>query len=197
MRPKSGWTVRVGRYMPGYGLMIADHTTNIRGGLFWPQGAESENLEIGYMDRAGEILATYLQRRDGSEAIIGRASKFVGSSSQLGLSVFSSDDAKSAGLFAMIGFSKSFWAMAEVDYKLAEKPLIVEFEQIGVEILSGIMALGTRQATYFPHDENIYKHGFGLQIFPFPHFEFLTAVDRTIEGDQKTTTCSLLSHYYL
>jgi len=201
LRPNPAFTIRAGRFFPGYGLMIADHTANIRQGLFWPQGGESTNVEIGWYNQGGEVITSYSAKDDKlgrPSAGVLRASLYLGKTNQLGLSLYYDEEKSySGGFFAIVGALNPVFYMGEVDAKGSEgKPSIFVYQKLGLEVYKGLFVLLTRQDT-FKDEGRTTKGSGGLQVFPFPHFETLLSIESYESGGEVSTGYSILGHYYL
>lgn len=195
-RPKRDMTIRAGRFFPAYGLMIADHSAPIRGGLWWPQGAETYNLEIGVYREFGEFIIT--MARDPGETGIpsyqtGRLVAYVGSNSNVGISYYSDEEGnESIGIHSVWGWTKKLWTMAEFDTKT------VDFETDGIlwmstswEAFRGLVG-SVKYHAQIQGEEVTQTAGLGLQWFPMPHYEI--SVDSYAREEYESYI--LISHYY-
>jgi hypothetical protein len=188
-------TVRAGKFFPAYGLMIADHSAAIRKGMWWPQGAESYNLEIGVYQEYGEFLITMAQDpEDGPipDYQTGRLIAYVGRNSQVGISYYSDEEAnESIGLHTVWGWTKKLWTLAEFDTKT------VDLDTTGIlwtatkfEPWRGVV--GAVKYSALINADIQHTVGLGLQLFPIPHYEL--SVDAYVREDYESYI--LISHYY-
>lgn len=188
-------TVRAGKFFPAYGLMIADHSASIRKGLWWAQGAETYNLEIGVYQRYGEFLITMAQDpEDGNipNYQTGRLIAYVGRNSQVGISYYADEqENESIGIHTVWGWTKKFWTLAEFDAKT------VDFDTTGIlwtatkwEPWRGVV--GAVKYSALINEDIQHTAGLGLQWFPIPHYQL--SVDAYAREDYESYI--LISHYY-
>lgn len=194
-RPTRTMTLRAGKFFPAYGLMIADHSASIRKGLWWPQGAETYNLEIGIYREYGEFIVT--MAKDPEDGTIpnyqtGRLIAYVGRNSQIGISYYSDEEEnESIGLHSVWGWTKKLWTLVEFDTKT------VEFETDGLlwtttkwEAWRGVV--GKVHYSLLIQEELQHTAGLGFQFFPIPHYEI--SLDSYVNKDSESYI--LISHYY-
>ena len=195
LRPNRSMTIRAGKFFPAYGLMIADHSASIRKGLWWSQGAETYNLEIGVYQEYGEFIVTMAQ--DPEDGPIpnyqtGRLIGYVGRNSQVGVSYYTDENEnESIGIHTVWAWSKKFWTLAEFDTKT------VNFDTTGIlwtstkwEPWRGVV--GKIHYSLLIDEELEHTAGLGLQWFPIPHYEF--SVDSYVSKNSESYI--LISHYY-
>lgn len=190
-QPAESVHVRVGRFMPGFGIMVADHTTVTKAALGFNQGRESYNFELGLHHEYGELLLTSavpygtqvtLQNDPAYHldaklySYLARAAVYLYGQAQLGLNyrlTVLPEQAyeHTAGAFALWG-DDSLYAMAEYDQLFLPDGTYnyVGFTELGWELYRGIHL----QASYEYADGNI--PGVALNLFPFPHIELLARV---------------------
>jgi hypothetical protein len=199
IKPYDWLSIRSGRFYPAYGLMIPDHTANIRSGLFWPQGGETTNTEIGLWRQWGEVAFTHVSSDPSSgagQAFVMRSSAYIGQSYQAGISLYQSEAASSYGIFGIAGFTKKFFLMAEADYKtLGDVGVYQLWGTAGLELFRGTILLAEGFATLAETKTDGFSYG--VQWFPFPHFEFLAKINSLRNDRGVTSSYVLMSHYYL
>jgi hypothetical protein len=200
IKPYEWLSIRSGKFYPAYGLMIPDHTVNIRAGLFWPQGGETTNTEIGFWQQWGEVAFTHVSSepdKGRSQALALRASAYIGQSGQAGFSLYQNDKSSAYGLFGIFGFTKKFYLMAEADYKTSSGVDIYQlWGGAGLELFKGFLVLANTFATVVDPGGST-GYGYGLQWFPFPHFEFLAKIESVRNERGSISSYILMGHYYL
>ncbi len=200
VKPYNWISIRAGKFFPAYGLMVADHTVNIRAGLFWPQGSESLNTEIGLWQEWGEVVATHsiadpLSGKQASDTL--RASIYLGKSYQVGVSGHSTEGASSFGLFTIAGITKKLFILAEADYKTtADTGVYQLWGTGGLELFKSFIVLVNGFATVQETSKTL-GFGYGFQWFPFPHFELLAKIESLRNDRGSVSTYVLMGHYYL
>jgi len=183
--PQEWISFRIGSFMPGYGLMIADHAENIRKGLGFGQGTEAMGAELGLFSGFGELLLTHQPDPLKSAA---RLAIYLGESSQIGVSGVAAVGSQSAGGFAILGFSREVYLMAEYDRRRVGVDLEdYAWGRLGLEVVRGFHLLYGGWVTGEKSGINI-----GINWFPIPHFELLTLAERS--GDN--SLYQLMTHFY-
>lgn len=178
--------LRVGKFIPAYGLNLPDHTTSVRR-IGLGQGSETINAELSTRFKYGELFVTgaspkgtsiTLGERYGFHAertdLLVRASGFIGQTLQLGASYWQQEQEDASlkytfGSHAMWGATKKLYLLAEADRVLQynQRPRDVSYTELGYEVWRGVHV----QATHEYIDGNL--PGVGLQWFPLPHIELL------------------------
>lgn len=177
---KNALSVRAGKFMPNYGLMISDHTMQIRRYHLIPERRETLNGEIHLVTKHGEVSVTGILGDTDPEKDIGLSHDDSFESRQ-GLSVRiawnfvhklqfgysymnlqrGTDYIQSYGPFLMFGMW-DFYALMQRDIQENGNH---EYLKTGYEIVKGLHVYGT-----FQNDvENIY----GVKWFPVSHVELL------------------------
>ena len=188
VEPLEGLRLRLGRFMPAYGLMLPDHTVATRGTLGWQQGRETYNAEASYTHKRGELFVTtvvdsseawsadeqgYKVRATETGATV-RAAAYVGDRAQVGASYWFGSDVEhdwlAVGAFGSWGVTRNLYLLGELDQRNspAEKPLTVSYTQLGYELWRGVHLRSSHE--YTGTDS---RWGAGLQLFPIPHWEIL------------------------
>jgi hypothetical protein len=210
--PSENASWRVGKFLPAYNLMSADHTAAHRS-IGWGEGSETLNLEGIRREPYGELVATAYVR--GNETItaddsgykvggneaggLTRLSAYLGDSVVLGGSYWYAftpnvETKHTAGVFTNLGVTRDLYVLAEYDrqYSLPTGGLEpahrdVTYTEVGYEVWKGVHL----QATHEYNDGN--QYGVGLQLFPLPHYEIYARSKRV--GESWTHT--LLFHLNL
>jgi|GEM_PF-1627570 len=205
--------IRVGRFMPYYGIGFPDHTLATRVGLGLSQGFETNNAEVSVYGEPGEVAVTsvwgaktYIESdaeqgyeilREGPGGGMARAAVYVGERSQIGVSAMrlASFELKreAYGAHALVGFTEHLYFLAEAD-RLFENGTTTDMgtARLGAETMKGLHLsilgdfLGERKSS-----------GSQIQWFPRAHFELLAQVLRSRSGGLVSDTAIFMFHYYL
>lgn len=192
---------RFGRFFPRFGLMIANHTSQIRSGLGFVPFGETDQFEATYMSELLEITAYYdfgriinlgtdeddIGKRD--KAFGGTVATLIGDKSRLGISYRRENHELNvdhlAGAFAAIGLSESTFVLAEVDQKASLYHTAIEGQgkiirgavshlKLGHEVYRGVIAAVSHESNFKDLRDGFSRsdtYGLGLQWYPRPHFE--------------------------
>jgi hypothetical protein len=193
--------LRVGRFSPRFGLMIANHTSAIRAGLGFVPHGETDQIEATYMSefieatlyhdfgRAAELGAGVDELGEAPTAIGGTAAVLLGDAARTGISYrrAKSDLATehSAGGFAAVGISESTFVLAEIDQKAvvlhdpapgqaAWRRSLVSHVKLGHEVHRGVVPALVHEVNFSDLSDGYSRsdlYGLGMQWFPRPHFE--------------------------
>lgn len=189
-----GFSVRLGRFYKNYGLMIPDHTSEIRRGIGWDQNSETYNAEFNYQTEEYSLSVTAVGGRPDDEDVVSdkgaafSASRLFNSKYKVGLSYFygnSSDDVgrELFGIFWALGFTEQLYWLGEYDLtrtapedvELSEG--FASYNRVGYEIYKGFDLYLVHQAKKSDNDSSkldVQRFGPGLQWSPRPHW-ILTA----------------------
>lgn len=187
------WSLRAGKYLMNYGLMIPDHVAQIRGGLAWNQGAETYNAELNYVsERYAATLTSVGGRPDDDDKQSERGVAFNGSvffepSYKIGISYFRGRttehvDREIFGPYFALGFQKRYFLLAEADL-VRIRPEgggsvvegFVTYLKPGLSLFKGLdvyLVHETRQNDRKDSKLDFLAYGSGLQWAPRPHFIF-------------------------
>lgn len=188
------WRVRAGRFLPAYGINLADHIVATRRPLGFDQGQERHNLEGSWLTDSWQAVLTASkgpseqpenQQENALTAQLAYGFKDtykVGANAWFGESDLSRREL--VGAFATLGFSEALSLMSELDWQWSHKKSPAEhqtgffnFNRLGYDLYKGVTLLG--QLEYWQTDLSETKtitdrYGIGLQLFPRPHFDIQT-----------------------
>lgn len=166
---------RYGKFYPNYGLMIPDHTKNIRAYHYVSRETLPVNAEVSLIGKWGEISYTnMLGKTDKNESyglsygldnLYGEAAKaalYITKYAQLGYSYMDANNRFSHGPFLAGGY-KRFYLLGQIDY---QKDFEHHFIESGLEVFKGCSVFGTYQ--------NEDRYSYGLKWYPYRHLEILT-----------------------
>lgn len=198
--------VRAGRFYPRYGLMTSNHTSVIRGGLGYGQYSDTDQLEATLVtERLDITLARGFGRRlpfdaqldvpDPLEAVTATVGVAVADATKLGASFNENKSGENivehkAGLWLSTALATDGYLLAEVD-RTPDGPVV--FAKAGLEVYRGMIPY-----LVIEHAKGRDMLGYGLQLFPRPHFEIdaLAAVALERQSFSYARTAYVLLNYY-
>jgi hypothetical protein len=211
-------SVRAGRYLPAFGLAIADHISPTRGALGFGISSERDSAEWHYIGEFwnGALGAAVGPREGGAEterSVYAQVQRAIGESVKVGTSVWHGEadtfNRQILGVHAAIGFSKKLYLLTELDGQRF-KPTnadsrhgLFSYAKLGYEALKGfhIFGLFDHARADTNNEKTLIRHwGGGLQWFPRPHFEFSGTWTRELKraiSDEEGDYAWLLLHYYI
>lgn len=215
-KPMDELSFRAGKFVPQYGLNLADHIAFTRSFLGFGLEASRPTAEVQW---SGETLTANFSasERGPSDEEHGPRLEQKETSVQSQLQFFFADRFKVAanglqsksdsleknnlGLWSVLGFTPNIFWMNEFDWQTArtkdiETRSFVMYNKFGYTVMKGFDALIIHEQLTADtgHPENqIRRTGPGFQFYPRPHFEFSGAWTKQ-EGDDYAW---LLFHYYL
>lgn len=210
-------SVRAGRFMPTFGIMTNDHYLSIKQRLGLGQLTERDVLEINFI---GELWSGYLNYSDSPSSktqlnneksvSMGINYSFI-ETARLGVNYWYGEqtDRKRdiTGVNALIGFSKEFYSLTELDHQVIQPNAGNEtksryfFHRFGYEFVRGVHSIAQIDAAQVNLDDNrtkYYAFGAGLTFYPRPHYEFQFLWSRPkFKGQEFADSAFLIFHYYL
>lgn len=216
----SNMSVRAGRFLRNYGLMIPDHTSEIRGGLNWGQGTETYNAEFNVQEENYAISITGVGGRPDDEDVVSekgfaaRASRFFMSKFKLGANYFYGRTTDQVGreLYGLdwsLGFNERTYWLGEFDWVRTApqgQPLNegwVSYNRFGYEILKGFdlyLVHEARKSDRRRSELDSNRYGPGLQWSPRPHLilsgQWQKQI-RYITSRKATDSAWLVFHFYI
>lgn len=209
--------MRVGHFVPAYGIEEADHELPTRKRLGLGQGQEVYAAQAFVQTEWGEAFITgvagkettveatktkgYQTDQDSSpRGAVGKVAAFIGDKTQLGVSVMNLSLGEGIFRHAVGGFVLTGVPWDEKTYFMGEFDRVTEagvarnvaMTRSGYEVIRGIHLLSTWEL-----DDKAQSPGLALQWFPRPHFEFLGQYKHTINEGTTVDSGTLMFHYYL
>lgn len=208
--------VRVGKFIPRFGINTAEHVFSTRGPIGFGIQSEREALELTYLTQKWDwsISASTGEFKNGANAK-GMYSQFnysFGTRDRVGVSFekkLEDDQALAFGAHALVGFSEKFYLITDTVWRKKEDTLgvktagIFHFAQLGYEIEKGLHLIvqeDLRKDDLSASNTTQSFYGLGFTFFPRPHLEFQGVWNRRTnlarsskEGDYAW----FLMHYYL
>lgn len=213
-QPNEYVSFRAGRFLPIYGLMIADHYTDIRRGLQFDQGQERDNFEVNLIKDSWSASLTYSQTpqkagRPLDKALAMQLNYAFADTHRVGLNYWRSESDVSQrtilGLSGLFGFTPELYALSEVDLQTTETPGVVNatkgiyyFQKLGYEFTRGIHAILQVNGSQSDLDVSTTKsigYGAGFNFYPRPHFE-IQALWNRFDATMDLDMGYLIMHYY-
>lgn len=212
--------IRLGHFVPSYGLNLPDHTTPTRAAMGLGEGSETYNAEAFWLASRGELEATAVfgsdlevdlnrrepgaYRTDQATGYSIRGALYTSGTSQVGLSlmqVSSFDAARTAfGGFGSIGLAERVWFLAEVDQRHDQeadgdaKISTVATAKVGWRVYPGVTFTLQGDTVDTAPDARA-----GVQWMPVPHIEMTAELRRTWRASYRAPQNSglLLVHHWL
>lgn len=211
-------SVRAGRFLPVFGLMVPDHNVATRRGLAFDQGKERNSAEIHFikdqwsatasMSQSPDSISTSQKEKAGSLQI----NYAIADKYKLGVSYwqgkFQSEQRKIYALHGILGFTHDLYALSEIDYQTQQvdgeesKKGIFYFQKLGYEFTRGLHAIAQVEGSKSDLKSDMTKtfsYGLGLMFFPRPHLDIQGLVSRAkIQSidNKEMTVAYLMGHYY-
>lgn len=200
------FTLRAGRFLPRYGLMIANHTSAIRQGLGFDQDAETDQVEATFLSERVEVTAAKgfgRKRGDLPKAETGSAFFSASEKTRLGASYHRAKETRTIGVNVATALGDQWFLLAEVDEQIVpHKRAAVSFLRLGYELARGFFPYVTHEVTFKNVEYGATRrdlYGYGLQWFPRPHFELDTLFGHALSRETMSyaSAAYLLLHYHL
>lgn len=204
-------TLKLGKFMPSYGIQFQEHTLVTRKYFDFQPGQERVAAELAWTNENYSVVATSILAQTNfntnvkeSGGII-QATSSVGEKSKVGINYYQSDLRKIFGFFTHIGFSERVYGLLEVNQpiSLAGDSGLVEVFKIGYEHRQGLHLVGIQEFGNMNIQNSNPKFeafSLGSQWFPRPHWDFygLYRKERnTLNGNDFSDQIWLIGHYYL
>jgi hypothetical protein len=213
------FNIRVGKYVPAFGIKNPEHIFITRDQLQFADNFESYNLELSYItDQWNVFLTGVFGRFDDQQATQDRgataqisyapterikigANEWYGKQ-ETGVSRYV------AGVFGMAGITNKFYASTEIDYQTLLIPAspdqtgIASTQKISYEVLEGFWAAVIQEygkIDFITPTTQSEDYGLELEIFPRSHFQFSLAYQRKRDGGGTADFYDyywLVSHFY-
>lgn len=212
-------SIRAGRFLPIFGVMVPDHYANFKRGLGFDQGRERDTAEINYIKDRWQATVSFAKSpksvSDNQEekAFTGQLNYAFADKYKAGMSYWQGDFEASRrqiyALHSIWGFSHEVYAISEIDYQTTKAlatdrttQALFYFQRVGYEFTRGLHLIGQIDGGKSDLDNNItetFSYGLGLNFYPRPHFEIQSlwsrASVRAID-DKPMDMAHILLHYY-
>ena len=218
-RPMDPVSIRLGRFMPTFGINTADHVIVTKRGLGFDQETETYNFETAWV---GENLNAYLtavggrpddSSLDREKGAALQLSLLISEKHKLGLSYFygskTSSNRHLGGPFGIFGLSPSLVFLAEWDFQSKNTGLtsgtpsgFVNYHKLDYELTQGLHAFLSQEFSQLSSNDASTRseiYSIGAQFFPRPHFELLAQWQKqkiVAVSDNFIDIAWLLIHFY-
>lgn len=207
-------SLRAGRFLPNFGLNVAEHTYPTRKGLGFDQGRERDQIELMWNGEKINTSAAFtktvktVQRKTQEKAATAQVNVFVFDSSRIGASVWIGKEVNRSrqvyGLHGILGFSEKLYYLTEFDFQSGfdRKHGLFHFSRLGYEITKGLhlLAIEEYQKSDFKNDKSLSNaFGLGAQLFPRPHFDLQMVWNKKrvyLQSEEYFDYAYLMLHYY-
>ena len=215
------FALRVGRFMPAYGIGFAEHTFATRRLLDFQPGQERYAYEFSWMNDHTSVIATgILSQADGNgikseKGGVIQAATSVGEGSKIGVNYYQSRremlassnvfTRRAYGAFAHWAIDKNWYALIEVDRMQdpAGKWGFMDVVKVGREIFQGWQVFAVHEFANTDMDKSNPKfeaYSLGTEWFPRPHWDFYALYRKernTAINNDFQDVVWLIAHYYL
>jgi hypothetical protein len=213
-QPTDEISVRVGRFIPNFGLNIPEHILATRRGLGFDQGTERDQIEGMWngekLNVSGSFSKTVKteQKKTQENAFTAQVNYVVYDTYRLGFNTWFGNEKQKTreiyGVNAVLGFTEKLYYLSEFDlqYGFDNKRGLFHFSKLGYEIVKGfhLLALEEYRKTDLKNEKTLLNaHGLGFQWFPRPHFDFEAIWNKRRLAQQSndyTDYAYLMMHYY-
>jgi hypothetical protein len=210
--------VRAGRFVPGFGVNMPDHSLNSRYMIGFIPILRFDSLEASYMDDKWTIIATAAKtpsaieyRYQYYESVRALSVSYnLLEKIRVGTSYWKGEGPEISrtmlATHAIVGFNKEFFNITELamQYQSSQDSLY-GYTKWGYELIKGLIPYTQIQFSQDDLEKDNTKkiYGLGFQFYPRPHFEFSGQWDR-IQYDNNTAGRDsfwedrgfFIAHYY-
>jgi hypothetical protein len=214
------WNLRLGRFLPVYGIAFAEHTLVSRRLLDFGPGQERYGAELSWLSEHASVAATFIalqangnQNRKERGGIL-QYSHSLGEKAKFNLSYYQSLREASPGVDTtrqVFGASvitrlpRDWYAMLEIDRPkdATSKWGLIEVLKVGNEIFQGLHAIGIQEYSNTDFEQanpRFESYGVGVEWYPRPHWDFSGIFRRernTAIRDEFDNVVWLIGHFYL
>lgn len=212
--------LRVGKFLPFYGLNDPNHQQYVRRLLNFGFDTEAYNAEYSYLGENFNLYLTSLfgnlgdrHSQNKEKGISATMSLFFGDKQKAGLSFYRGKEESfrrmTYGIWSIFSFSPKVFSTHEFD--LQDKTITatdvnqfgyVTSNKINYEYLRGLIGFLSYDLANL-NSVNVssrkFAYGGGIQFFPRPHFEFITSwqKEEIVHLRSQSDLYSLILHFYL
>ena len=205
-RVTQDYAVRVGRFMPEFGIYHPHHNIPTRKGLFFNHNEEPEIAQATKFTDTFDFTLGYLRGRKDTQ-LVDKKGYVANVAYKTGMARYgvsrleTKGDGATAGAngaFAQFGFGGHFYTLAEVDRKLLtdakgkETKDDVGYLEIGNEIYKGVSPyFALEYKKNYRYAYNVKTPSLGLQMHPLTHTEVVLQAGKVfteLPGDKQIST---------
>lgn len=210
------FSLRGGKFLPAYGIMVSDHYLSIKQGLRLGLGSERNTIEsqLIFDHWSGNLSVSDATSELG---LLNEKSATVGLNLNLGetnrvginywLGSYKGGRRDITGFNALLGFSKRFYSLSEFDLLVdvpdgaIRKRGVSFFEKLGWEATRGLHLIAQIDGSQTDLGSTATKFvspGIGITFYPRPHFELQLMWSRPkIAKQDASDSAFFMFHYYL
>lgn len=213
--------LRVGRFLPAFGINLPQHTYPTRGPLGFGYDGNRNTIEANYSgDQWHGALSASESRtnpRNGERerGVAFQLERFIGDKYRVGVSTWNGQSERSKrwvnSVHGILGFREDLYLLSEFAWQsrrptapaAARENGIYQFNRLGYELTKGLHVLAIEEfskANLKRTDSQVISFGTGVLWYPRPHFEFeVTFNQRKIlrASREFEDYAYLMAHYYL
>ncbi len=212
-------TLRVGRFLPAFGIAFAEHTLASRRLLDLGPGQERYAAELGWIAEPYSVIVTAItlqaqgNQNKAERGGILHASHAIGEKARVNFSYYESVREASPGrdytrrvygVSAITELSKDWYAMIEIDRPQDAKANwgLIEVLKVGHEFFRGLHFIGIQEYANSNMNETnprYESYGLGVEWFPRTHWDFFGIFRRernTAIRDEFDNVVWLIGHFY-
>lgn len=212
-------TLRLGRFMPAYGILFPEHTFATRTYLDFGPGQERGAAELAWTHEMTSVILTGIFNQAAANRLVRetggilQVNTAIGESVKLGANYYQTtrDDGSGSyqrrmyGAYALMGFTKEWYGLLDLNrvQRADGRWGLVETFKLGHELWQGFHLFGVHEFANLNTDQTDPKfeaYGLGTQWYPQAHWE-LYGIYRK---ERNSATLSdfqdvvwLIGHYYL
>ena len=221
VKPRDELYIKLGRFLPNFGLNSPDHIIATRGPLMMGYGMERDTAEVSWLGEDWNIIGGYYQTpknisADSQTGITGTVTYTFLGNFKTGLQFLSEKDdvqtRKITGALGYLGWTKDIGTLFEIDSVTVsqvtqqvaggpERKGVALLHRSSFEVFKGfhVVVLNSYlQSDVDAGSTKTYRFGPGIQWFPRPHFDVQAFWTREQASSLKEGDYAwLVLHYYL
>lgn len=208
--------IRVGRFVPRFGLNTPEHIFSTRGPIGFGYQAERDTAEVTYSAERWDVSFAAstgrLHSKETADGFYGQANYSFTTHDKWGISIGKQTTGlqnQTLGIHGLMGFTERLYL--ETDSVLKKGTAftggsqrgIYHFAKVGYEIEKGLHLIAledVRKDDLSLNNSTQFMYGAGLAFYPRPHFEFqgvLSKRTRLAQSHKEEDYFWLLMHFYL
>ncbi len=213
-QPMDELTLRAGRFIPNFGISIAEHTLVTKKGLGFDEGTERDQVEAMWSGEKWNSSIAYTKQvktdtvTQTEKALTTQVNYTFLDSYRVGADVWlGSKEGVSRqiyGLHTILGFTERLYYMTEFDWQKGfdKNTGLFHFSKFGYEFIKGLHAIileDYKKSNLKDSMTLANSHGVGLEWYPRPHFDFEGVWSKKRVAQQSTEYYDyayLMMHYY-
>lgn len=214
-QPLDQLSVRAGRFIPNFGINIAEHILATRRGLNFDEGSERDQIEVMWSGEQWNSSMAYSKQVRSDEipqiekAANAQLNYTFFDSYRIGGDLWFGDQEGGAtrqiyGAHALLGFTKQLYYLTEFDFQKGfdKHHGLYHFSKFGYEFIKGLHAIvleDYQKSNLSDGNTLANSYGAGLEWYPRPHFDFEGVWSKKRVAAQASDYADyayLMMHYY-